>query len=1427
MNTLNKLPHVKPDLVRVDDSWEEWKMENLIKNLQGWLKRNNYEDSSRHTGEHKRKERNWFGGEGKPKPKCIFCKGEHWSDECKTVVVQAERKKFFVDKNLCFNCGRSGHRGSQCRSRGCFKCGSKHHTSICDKNSNPDPKSNGVLQGYSRSPERNSLPAIVPVKIKGEVMWAYLDTGSSRNFVSRDAAKRLNLKPKHHEPREIVTLNGVSKQSMPIYGVEINSLDGQAREEIEVTGSRLPDFTTVRRPNIRELKTRYEHTKDKTFYFTENGDCQIHLIIGDKTFSRIRTETVCKGEQGDPIVEETSFGWVIHGGDDYTDDQCMFARENIECERLYSLDVLGVEDRGDNNSEILNEFKENSTRKESGRYEIGFPWISGKKPLETNEQQSRKRLEYVNRKLDKTPELKQEYDNIINEQLNEGVVEEAPETPTGHRVYYMPHKPVVRQDAVTTKVRMVFDASAKPNASSESINDCMYTGPALQPHIWDILVRARLMQNLILADIQKAFLQIEVKEEDRDSFRFLYNVNGMEKHLRFARVPFGAEASPFVLGATLKHHLENQPSELRDTIDALKQNTYVDNLMHGGDYPDNLIKFKEESSKILESAKFYVHKWESNIESLESREMPNPTKFLGHLWNKREETLEVTIPEYSKDEPVTKRCILSHLGTIYDPLGIISPTLAEGKRIYRDACDEKKSWNTEVSPQLACQWLRWTKQLRNIKVPRSIKRSIGKTKAIQLHIFADASTLACCAVAIAVVETSTGVVKGLLASKSRISKRDTSIPRLELVSGHMAANMARNVCNALHGWPIKSVTVWMDSMVALFWINNPGKSWKVFVSNRVKKIAEITNEVNISWKYCPTKLNLADLGSRGANIGKLESQAWFTGPDWILTEDDWPEQPELKGSNETLDEQKTTQPIFFCNERERDEWDDLLDRSSYWRTLRVTAWMLRFVNNCRSKTKKVKRKSGPLNTDEIMSARNRWIRRVQRNDQPDLRSPGWTLVREAETGILRCEGRVANYQPIYVGGGTFENKLIMHVHNRIMHLGIANTMAALRETWWIPRLREKVKKVINKCNVGKVYSAKPFEAPTTAKLPNFRTEDSRPFEFTGVDFAGPLHYKLSKNEEGKCYVIIFTCAASRAVHLEVTKTQTAEEFQRKLNAFITRRTRPWMIISDNAQTFKVTAEWVKIIRKSKRMQNFLANEDIRWMFNLAKSPWWGGFYERLIKEVKKILYKTLGRSHLSFEGMEQVVMEIEGNLNNRPLTYVEGEAESEVLTPNVIMWGGNAYPLEEREQDMDELMSMNKRLINAKKHAWQRWKREYIHALMETHRVNKKGGRVPEVGDILLIVVDEKNRGEWKKGRVLRLVKGKDGVVRGVILSYSGRTIERPLRLVCPLELKACDCAKEERHNETVSKDQRVQRNAARNAKQRIQIKLEDEEDNA
>ena len=220
-------------------------------------------------------------------------------------------------------------------------------------------------------------------------------------------------------------------------------------------------------------------------------------------------------------------------------------------------------------------------------------------------------------------------------------------------------------------------------------------------------------------------------------------------------------------------------------------------------------------------------------------------------------------------------------------------------------------------------------------------------------------------------------------------------------------------------------------------------------------------------------------------------------------------------------------------------------------------------------------------------------------------------------------------------------------------------------------------------------------------MPAFRTESGKPFQTTGVDFAAPLNYKLSKKELDKCYLLIFTCATTRAVHLEMTKTQKAEEF--RTSSFLT-----MLIISDNARTFKATASWIKEIRKSEQLQNYLAKQEIRWQFNLSKSPWWGGMYERLLKDVKKTLYKTLGRTHLTFEQLKTVIVDIEKHLNNRPLTYVKsGEGEDRVLTPNTIMWGQNSYTFEgDDEEDLDKI---SKRLNKAKQHAWKRWRDEYIH----------------------------------------------------------------------------------------------------------------------
>ena len=162
-----------------------------------------------------------------------------------------------------------------------------------------------------------------------------------------------------------------------------------------------------------------------------------------------------------------------------------------------------------------------------------------------------------------------------------------------------------------TKVGMVFDASVKPHLLANSINECMYTGTATSALTVGHLDQSTHVHHLVLADIQEAFLQIGVREEDRDVFQFLFNINGKEQHLRFTRVPFGGEVSPFPLGVTLNYHYDQQGEEFQETIQALKENTYLDKLMKTGEEEQELKKFKIEATSILESARFPVHKWES------------------------------------------------------------------------------------------------------------------------------------------------------------------------------------------------------------------------------------------------------------------------------------------------------------------------------------------------------------------------------------------------------------------------------------------------------------------------------------------------------------------------------------------------------------------------------------------------------------------------------------------------------------------------------------------------------------------------------------------------------------------------------------------------------------------------------------------------
>ncbi len=194
-------------------------------------------------------------------------------------------------------------------------------------------------------------------------------------------------------------------------------------------------------------------------------------------------------------------------------------------------------------------------------------------------------------------------------------------------------------------------------------------------------------------------------------------------------------------------------------------------------------------------------------------------------------------------------------------------------------------------------------------------------------------------------------------------------------------------------------------------------------------------------------------------------------------------------------------------------------------------------------------------------------------------------------------------------------------------------------------------------------------------------------------------------------------------------------------------------------------------------------------------------------------------------------MDIERHMNNRPLTYVEGDnEESQVLTPSMIMWGKNCHILEDIDVEENDLTKMQRRLSNARQHVWQRWKKEYLYSLMGVHRITKSNTCIPKLGEIVLVLGEEKNRGKWKKGKVVSHVKGKDGIVRGVTLLHKGHTIERPLQAVCPLEIRSCvaeeatDERVEQKATEERSNEKKLKRNAAMNAAMKTKMMLEDNE---
>ena len=214
--------------------------------------------------------------------------------------------------------------------------------------------------------------------------------------------------------------------------------------------------------------------------------------------------------------------------------------------------------------------------------------------------------------------------------------------------------------------------------------------------------------------------------------------------------------------------------------------------------------------------------------------------------------------------------------------------------------------------------------------------------------------------------------------------------------------------------------------------------------------------------------------------------------------------------------------------------------------------------------------------------------------------------------------------------------------------------------------------------------------------------------------------------------------------------------------------------------------------KSEKLNDFLGRRDIVWQFNLSRAPWWGGQFERLVGLVKQTLYRSIGKTSLIFEELEEVLLDVEQTLNNRPLSYVEDDIQLPVLTPNILFFGQNNLIPSEEESYLVEKGDLRKRFKYVKKckeNVWSRWTNEYLKGLRERHSMKYGKQSEVKIGDVVIVKSDVRNRGKWKLGVITNVFPGNDGVIRAVELrAENGVILQRPVQYLYPLEL-SCDIA--------------------------------------
>ncbi|XP_062713798.1 uncharacterized protein LOC109415410 [Aedes albopictus] len=1414
---------------------------------------------------------------------CPVCDLGHTVEKCETF------KKLNIDGRynkakqvgLCFSCLKRGHRTANCKVNvSCTSCTKKHHSLMHPEErktmtSNP-PQTPATRKEATGSDEQplTAAKCIVPIQPREATKQillatamiqvvdvcgvahqcrALLDSGAMANFLSERVADLLCL-PKSSVNIPVVGVNGM--KSRVKFKVQVTAKSIANEFEFSLDYLIVPRVTSTL-PAVRIDASNWPiptelQLADRSFM----EPSRIDMLIGAEVFYDLLQTGKIRMSNDLPTLQESLLGWLVAGPvvdiePVHTVRVCQVSSvtdpdENLQelLKRFWTIEEQVAEFESTSpDDDCESHFLETHTRNADGRYVVKLPFRDNVSSLGESRKQAEKRFELLERRLVKNPEMKQMYDDFIDEYL---ALDHCVEVERSHKddsefVYYLPHHCVVKMESSSTKLRVVFDASAKSD-SGLSLNDVMKVGPTVQSSLFDIILRFRSFKYTFSADVPKMYRQVLVHEQDRKFQRILFRKSESEplREIELKTVTYGTAAAPFLATRSLNQLADDENDDFPEASRLVKKSFYIDDVLTGANSLEKAIALQRDLIALLDRGGFGLHKWCANHPKLlegipiaaqerqmefEDCDINGVIKTLGLYWNPADDQFMFRVEPINETlKKPTKRQILSETAKIFDPLGLLAPTVVIPKLLMQHLWRNKQEWDEQISDESLQMWTRFRTELSEIGTEK-IDRRVTSDDAVklELHGFADASGVAygCCVYMRSVKEDGTANMK-LICGKSRVAPikelqrnvkpeaepAEMTIPRLELCAALLLARQMKAVCEALE---MKSdqVILWSDSSIVISWLRRLKPETSVFVRNRVTKIHQL--QPDGTWKHVSSKSNPADVVSRGLFPKELmNSDLWWQGPRFLRMNEDDGEAPAAEFEDGAEENKEEDCDVMAAIVQDNQPYKVIMACSNYRRLQRVFGYVARFINNCKAKNLSERCCDRRLTLTELNNGQKLMVKCVQHEVYAEefeciaknkpIKGKLRNLNPVLDEDMLRVGGRIRHsdlpkdqkHPFILPERNHFTEILIETMHREHLHLGLNGLLATVRAKFWPVNAKQTIHRVLRKCVT--CFRMKPKMLDQyMGDLPSVRVTAAQPFSRSGVDYAGPFFLKQGRGRSPmKAYVALFVCMSTKAIHLELVTSLTTEGFLSALHRFVGRRGNVSDLYSDNGTNFTGAAKELielKNLLKSQALEQkvneFCQQRGTNWHFIAPRAPHQGGLWESNVKSMKNHLYKSLSESHLTYEEMNTLLIQIEAILNSRPLIPMNDDPlDYEALSPGHFLVGRELTSVAEPNYEhlKDGALSRYQLIQKRKQSFWTRWSNEYITTLQKRSKWFKEPIKLRN-GLLVILQEDHTPPQSWRLGRIIDTHPGKDGIIRVVTVRTSSGIYRRATTKIAVLPI--------------------------------------------